>query len=457
MTAQRERARATRSFTGREEDGADPTFSGLKETEFVGYEALSSEGQVLKLASSEGAVDVIEEGEEGRLVVETTPFYAESGGQVGDRGEIRTPTGLFQVTDVQKGPSGLTVHHGRVVSGDVQKAQSASLSVDKEHRVGVTQAHSGTHLLHWALRQVLGEHAHQQGSLVEPGRLRFDFSHYEAPSETEIAAIEEEINTKVLVDDSVLAFETSFDTAMEMGAMALFGEKYGDYVRVVQIGDFSRELCGGTHVRHTGQIGVLKITSEGSVAAGTRRVEVLTGMKGLLYLNQQEARLKELSALLKTDPDAAVERLERLQESMAEMERLINQQRRSRINKLGASLAEGDSLIETSGGKIATELLDETSVEDMREIANLARKKIGSGVVIIGSTNQGNANIVIAITQDLVDRGVSAKELIVDAAKLIGGGGGGQDGLAIAGGKSGSQLKAALELAQGTAKNALER
>src|SRR5207249_7656405 len=222
--------------------------------------------------------------------------------------------------DARWGMPGVVVHDGTATSGELQVGQEAAAVVDPMHREGSQQAHTATHMVHWALRDSLGEHARQQGSLVEPGRLRFDFSHFEAVGGETLARIEEEVNQRVLSDDTVHAFETTYDQATALGAMALFGGKYGDYVRVVEVGDYSKELCGGTHVHHTGQVGVIKILGESSVAAGTRRIESYTGIAGLNYLNTQAERLRRAAELLRTDPDGVVERLEKLLETSKALE-----------------------------------------------------------------------------------------------------------------------------------------
>ncbi|MGH2810378.1 MAG: alanine--tRNA ligase, partial [Actinomycetota bacterium] len=312
MQQQRDRARAARGVaeTGRAEAEA---LAGLRDahgkTHFSGYDRLALEAPVLGVMKDMQSVEVLDEGTEGELVLAETPFYPEGGGQVGDTGEISTPSGVFSVESTRWGVPGVVVHQGRVVSGEIVSGEDAAAAVELSHREGVTKAHSATHMLHWELRDVLGEHARQQGSLVEPGRLRFDFAHFEPIDAETLARMEEELNRRVLWDDSVRAFETTFDYATSIGAMALFGEKYGDYVRVVEIGDYSKELCGGTHVVHTGQVGVIKLVHEGSVAAGTRRVEALTGPSGLAYLNSQAERLEKVAQMLKTDPERVVERL----------------------------------------------------------------------------------------------------------------------------------------------------
>ncbi|HMC08872.1 MAG TPA: alanine--tRNA ligase, partial [Actinomycetota bacterium] len=323
MSVQRRRAREARVSGAEalpEEEALEEILAQVGTTDFLGYQLVSGEGTVVGVVrGAPGGVPtpILGEGEEGELVLDRTTFYPEGGGQIGDRGTIVTPTGAFSVADTQwvPAPGALIVHRGRVTAGEIQVGQQAATQVDPAHRAAVERSHTATHMIHWALRDSLGEHARQQGSLVEPGRLRFDFSHFEAVGGETLARIEEEVNQRVLSDDAVHAFETTYDQATALGAMALFGEKYGDYVRVVEVGDYSKELCVGTHVHHTGQVGVIKILGESSVAAGTRRIESYTGIAGLNYLNTQAERLRRVAELLRTDPDGVIDRLERLLET----------------------------------------------------------------------------------------------------------------------------------------------
>ena len=442
MNEQRERARSARKTVV-----AASSVEAASETEFLGYEHLQSDATV---------VAVEEVGERTQIVLDRTTFYAESGGQVGDRGEITTATGRFQVEDTQHASNGVIAHVGKTTAGDIQPGQEAKTRVDPPHREGVTQSHTATHMLHWGLRDFLGEHVHQQGSLVEPGRLRFDFSHYEAVSEEKLAELEEEINRRVLFDDSVRAYETSFDYAKSIGAMALFGEKYGDIVRVVEVGDYSKELCGGTHVFRTGRVGVVTLVSEGSVAAGTRRIEAYTGLQGLRYLNAQIEKLRRVAEILKTDPESVVDILEKRESAYRSMQaELAKQRNASRDEEIQAILAS-ESVKPLGDSKLIKLRRDGESVSDLREMAEGLARGVGSGIVVIGGTNDGKANIVAAATKDLIDRGISAGDLVKEGAGVLGGSGGGGPHLATGGGSNSSALDNALARVEVLVREALE-
>ncbi len=444
MDEQRQRARAARGV----DKGTGGKASAWSEisvpTIFAGYEGLTAESEVVSVGASGVAVGVLNEGEQGEVLLTETPFYAESGGQVGDQGEIRTSSGVFHVEDTQKNSSGVIVHHGRVLAGEIVPSGQALASVDQARRTQVQQSHTATHILHWALRDHLGDHAKQSGSRVEPGKLRFDFSHFEAVSPHLLSGIEEEMNERVLVDDPVRAFETTFDFAVSIGAMALFGERYGEHVRVVEVGEYSKELCGGTHVPRTGHVGVLKIVSESSVAAGTRRVEVLTGMEGLRHLNLQAARLRKIADALKTDPENAVERFEKVLESMREMDAQLSRQKQSSLRTEVAAILGSDSVTTVNGAAVVMHTLAGTDVDDLRKMAKALCDALGSGVAAVGSVANGKGNVAVAVTQDLVGRGISAVTLAADAGSILKGGGGGKPNMAVAGGPATDGLSAAL-------------
>jgi alanyl-tRNA synthetase len=464
MTGQRTRARAARTGTAVAIGGGLPRATGVKNlgdvvpTEFVGYESLTSDGNVIALLEEQRErVRVLTEGNAGEIVLSRTSFYAEGGGQVGDRGEIKTATGVFAVEGTHRPLPGLFVHFGRVVSGEIEVDQQAETNVDLSHREGVRQSHTATHMLHWALRGFLGEHARQQGSLVEPGRLRFDFSHFEAVGDERLAGLEEEVNRRVLTDDPVRAFETTFDYATSIGAMALFGEKYGEFVRVVEVGEYSKELCGGTHVIHTGQVGVVKVISEGSVAAGVRRIEALTGMAGLQYLNAQAGRLQRVAGMLRVAPDGVVERLEKTLDRIKDLEAQLSKQKSAGQQDEIASILQGKAAgpFGPRASRLVVERTDGRPVDDLRKLAVGIRDKIGSGVVVIASAQDGKANLVAAVTQDLVRDGISATDIVAGGAQLLGGGKGGKPDLAIGGGPRGEEIERALETVSAAARAAL--
>ncbi|MEX0791405.1 MAG: DHHA1 domain-containing protein, partial [Actinomycetota bacterium] len=343
-----------------------------------------------------------------------------------------------------------------VVTGEIRAGQDARATVDPIHREGVTQAHTSTHILHWALHQTLGEHARQMGSLVEPGRLRFDFNHYEPVHADRLAEIEEVINRRSLWDDPVRAFETSYDHAMSLGAMALFGEKYGDHVRVVEVGDYSKELCGGTHVARTGNIGLVKLVHEGSVAAGVRRVEALTGWAGFAYLNNQADKLKQVAERLKTDPEKVLERLDKTLETLSSLQSQLNQQAAEGAQAQVKEILGSDALRDVNGHRMVTSLRRDASVDDLRKLATALRDELGSGVVVLGSTGNGKANLVAAASKDLVGRGVSSSALVAAGAKILGGGGGGKPDMAVAGGPNPDRIQGALDAVEAEVRRILQ-
>jgi alanyl-tRNA synthetase len=462
MEIQRRRSRAARASGG---NGKGPEVDALKEilreagtSEFLGYEKVSAEGTVVGIVRDLAAVPILAEGEEGEVVLDRTTFYPEGGGQIGDRGVIVTPTGRFRVDDTQWVPAtgGVIVHKGSVTAGEIQVGQHAATQVDPAHRAGVERSHTATHMIHWSLRDTLGEHAHQKGSLVEPGRLRFDFQHFEAVGAETLARIEEEVNERVLSDDVVHAFETTYDQATALGAMALFGEKYGDYVRVVEVGDYSKELCGGTHVRHTGQVGVIKILGEASIGAGTRRVEGYTGLAGLRYLNAQAERLRRAADLLRTDPDQVVEKLEKVLETSKALEAQVSKQRAAGVEDEVKAILESDAVLPVGPSKLVVLKRDGRSVDELRKLAITLRDRLAPAVVALGTALEGKANLVVAVSRDLVQRGVSAQDLVAPGAARLGGRGGGKPDLVVGGGTQVAELDAALDAVRQSALAALE-
>jgi alanyl-tRNA synthetase len=453
MKTQRQRARAARAIGGGRDGPRNEVLEQIQDsagrTDFAGYDRLGLESEVAGLARADRqgatAAEVLEEGVEGELVLLSSPFYPRGGGQIGDRGDIRTGSGIFRVEDTYWGIPGTIVHKGKVLSGEIRPGEHARATVDPSHRRGVTQSHTATHILHWALRDMLGEHARQKGSLVEPGRLRFDFNHYQPVSSELVAEIEQEINRRVVNDDPVRAFETTFDYATSIGAMALFGEKYGEHVRVVEVGEYSKELCGGTHVPHTGQIGVVKLLHEQSVAAGVRRLEALTGMAGLDYLNAQAARLAAVAEKLKTDPDHVLERLDKTLETLGTLSTELAERAAQDHQAQVRAILDSDAVRTVGDFKVVVARRDSSTVDELRKLAVSLRDGIGSGVVILGSAGDGKANLVTAATRDLVAKGAASQKLISDGAAILGGGGGGRPDLAVAGGPNTKGLAEAMK------------
>ena len=459
MKQQKTRARAARPAGSKnlpENEALTEIRDTLGKTDFLGYEQLSLDAGVVGILQGVVPSQVLPQGSTGELILNRTPFYPRGGGQIGDHGEIRTDTGLFRVDDTAWGVPGVVIHSGTVVHGEIRAGQDARATVDPVHREGVTQAHTSTHILHWTLHKTLGEHAKQMGSLVEPGRLRFDFNHYEPVHADQLAEIEEIINRRSLWDDPVRAFETTYDYATSIGAMALFGEKYGEHVRVVEVGDYSKELCGGTHVARTGNIGLVKLVHEGSVAAGIRRVEALTGWAGFNYLNSQAEKLKQVAERLKTDPEKVLERLDKTLETLSSLQSQLNQQAAQGAQAQVKEILASDALRDVNGHRMVISLRKDASVDDLRKLATALRDELGSGVVVLGSTSNGKANLVAAASKDLVGKGISSSPFVSTGAKVLGGGGGGKPDMAVAGGPQADQIGKALEAVEEEVRRTLQ-
>jgi alanyl-tRNA synthetase len=416
-------------------------------SEFLGYERLQAEGRLVGMAGDGTIAEVAGEGQRVRFVLDRTPFYPEGGGQVGDSGMVRTPTGTIQVTDTRPGPGGIIVHEGLVGSGEVQQGQEVEAVVDAERRAATARSHTGTHVLHHTLRQALGEHARQAGSLVQPGRLRFDFTHYESVPRHRLEEIEYLANRRLADDEPVRAYETTFDFAKSQGAIALFGEKYGEIVRVVEVGDYSIELCGGTHVRHTGEVALLRLVGESSIGSGFRRVEALTGPDALRQVNVERRLLEEITeAIGGGDPSMAPERvrhaLARIKQLESELGKLRRIEQAAEVETLlgRARSIDGVSLIvESLAGREAGEL---------RELALKLRNKLAGepAAVVVAGPGEGKTLLVAALTKDLLSRGLTAASLLDPAAKAVGGSAGGKPDLAMGGGPRAEGLEEALRL-----------
>jgi alanyl-tRNA synthetase len=445
MTEQRERARMAAAKGGGQEALIEVARAAGR-TEFLGYERLEAEAPLAELVADGERVEVAEEGRRVEVVLARTPFYAESGGQVGDAGSIVTPTGTIEVEDTVFWPGDVIVHRGRVTAGEVRAGQDARATVAADRRAATARSHTGTHVLHWTLRHILGEHARQAGSLVAPGRLRFDFNHFEALSRDLLDEVEGVANRRLSEDSAVRAYETTFEFARSQGAIALFGEKYGDLVRVVEVGDYSVELCGGTHVPHTGQVALLLLTSEGSIGSGLRRVDALVGPDALQQVRTERRLLEEMADLLgagdvQQTPERARRAVARIKELENELGQLKGRARGERVADLLASAqqVEGVALV-----------VAEVKGEDpggLRELALSLRDRMqsnGHGAAVLATSDGRKATLVAACTSDLVDRGVTAPALLDPAARAVGGGSGGRPHLAFAGGGKPAALPEAL-------------
>ncbi len=462
VAMEKQRADARRAWSGSGDAATEQIWFGIREktgaSEFLGYDAEDAEGVVLVMVADGAETDTLNAGAKAAIIVNQTPFYGESGGQVGDRGELRTVDGArFEVSDTQKKLGDLFVHHGTLVEGSLKTGDAVELSVDPTRRSGARVHHSATHLLHEAMRQTLGEHVAQKGSLVEPERLRFDFSHPVSVAGDEVARIEEIANEIVWQNDEVVTRLMGVDDAIEEGAVALFGEKYGDEVRVVTMGRqpggtgqggnapvYSMELCGGTHVRRTGDIGLIKVVSEGAVAAGVRRIEALAGETALEYLEVQDKRVRDLADILKTTPDDVATRVQVLLDERRRMERELADVKK-KLAVGGGGPDAGAAVSDVAGIKLMARALEGVNPKDLRGIADDGKRQIGSGVVaIVGVNDEGKAGVVVGVTDDLTST-LDAVELVRAGAEVLGGkGGGGRPDMAQAGGPDGSQADAAL-------------
>ncbi len=453
-----QRRKARESWAGSGEVGTEKLWYEIKDelgaTEFFGYDTEVAEGKVTAIVKGDARVDAATIGDQVLVVVNQTPFYGESGGQVGDAGVIFSAGGAeVAVSDTLKKLGAVWAHVGTVTKGTLKVGDVVELRVDGERRSAIRANHSATHLLHEALRHRLGDHVTQKGSLVAPERLRFDISQPTGLSAADIAAIEDEVNRRVLANSEVITRLMSPDEARAQGAMALFGEKYGDEVRVVSMGgphgeadrDYSIELCGGTHVRRTGDIGVFKIVSEGAVAAGVRRIEALTGTGAKAWLSERDHLLTEAASVLKVKPDEVPARVAVLVEERRKMERELAELRRQVAMGGGAKADGGNEAKDVAGVKFAARVVEGLPAKDLKPMADELKKQVGSGVVVLIASNEGKASIVIGVTEDLTGS-LSAVDLVRVGAEALGGkGGGGRPDMAQAGGPDASLAPAAIE------------
>ncbi|MFP4184331.1 MAG: alanine--tRNA ligase [Halorhodospira sp.] len=434
MAEQRERARAASRFGGPREEVVD-----AGESRFTGYETLEDAGQVVGLYQDGRSVQRLEAGDEGMVILDRTPFYAESGGQVGDRGEILANGLRFRVEDtVKQGEA--HGHLGRLEAGSLGVGDEVTARVDRGTREATVRNHSATHLLHAALREVLGDHVQQKGSLVAPDRLRFDFAHYEATSREALKAIERRVNDEILVNHPVEAEQMAYEEAVQAGAMALFGEKYGDTVRVISLGDYSRELCGGTHAARTGDIGLFKIVDETGIAGGVRRIEAVTGERALAWVQEADDRLQHLAETLRVSTDNLAMKVEQLSERTREQDKEIERLKQKLATQAGRSLL--DEAREVAGVHcLATRV--EGGGKGLRSTLDQLKSQIGSGVIVLAAVEGEKVQLVAGVTKDLTDR-IAAGDLVNHVAAQVGGRGGGRADFAQAGGKDPNSVNDAL-------------
>ncbi len=443
MEAQRERARAASHF------GVDQSVSiGLEgDTDFTGYERLADEATVIALFRGGESVDRLGAGEQGMVVLDRTPFYAESGGQVGDTGTLDAPdrTASFAVEDTRKQGGGVIAHYGRLASGALHVGDGVVAHVDEAARRATALNHSATHLMHAALRQVLGAHVQQKGSLVAPDRLRFDFVHYAPVTRDELREIERLVNAEIRENHVVETRIMSLDDARASGAMALFGEKYGERVRVLRMGDFSTELCGGTHVRAVGDIGFFKVVAESGVAAGVRRIEAVTGANAVAWVEREDDRLAHLAATLKSGRDDVEDKAAQLVERNRRLEKELEQLKAKLASAQGSDLASG--AVEVGGVKVLAARLDGVDPKALRDTLDQLKSKLGRAVVVLAAVAGDKVSLVAGVTPDCTDR-VKAGDLVNLVARQVGGKGGGRADMAQAGGTDSAALPAALALVE---------
>ncbi|WP_295448213.1 alanine--tRNA ligase [uncultured Thiodictyon sp.] len=448
MAEQKGRARAASQFGV----GQDVAIDFQGQAEFCGYDHLSERATVVAIYHSGQSCDALDEDQDGLVILDLTPFYAESGGQLGDRGTLTGEAGQFAVTDTQKKGEGVICHLGRVVNGQLRVGDSVAAAVDAERRTATALNHSATHLLHAALRQVLGEHVQQKGSQVGAERLRFDFSHFEPVSREQLITIERLVNREIRHNHMVETRIMSLEDAKATGAMALFGEKYGDQVRLLRMGDFSTELCGGTHVKAVGDIGFCKIVAEGGIASGVRRIEAVTGANALDWVQADEERVLRLAAVLKGGREDLDERVTSLLERSRTLEKELDQIKSRLASSAGKDLVS--QAVEVCGVKVLAARLDGVDPKALRDTLDQIKDSLGSAVVLLAAVADGKVSLVAGVTKDLTAR-LKAGDLIREAAALVGGKGGGRPDMAQAGGNDPDRLPAALAFVEGWVRQGL--
>ena len=420
--------------------GSQVAFGG-QPTRFVGYDTLAARAQILAIYKEGSQVAHIDAGEAAVVVLDSTPFYAESGGQVGDRGELACGNGVFNVEDTQKIQAEVFGHKGMLATGRLSVGDTVDAKVDMEARYRAAYNHSATHLMHAALRQVLGKHVAQRGSLVDATRTRFDFSHPEPVTPEQIKAIETLVNAEIRANHPVVARLMKYDEAIKVGAMALFGEKYGDEVRVISMGDFSTELCGGTHVHRSGDIGLFKIVSESGVAAGVRRIDAVTGPGAIEYLQEQESQLATIAGLLKSPLPEVPNKLAQIQEQVRSLEKELARLKSRLAANQGSDLVE--QATEVAGIRVIASVIENADAKALRELADQIRNKLQSCALVLGSVSEGKVTLIAAVTPDLTAK-IKAGDLVNQVASQVGGKGGGRPDMAQAGGTLPDHLPKAM-------------
>jgi len=440
MAAQKARSKSRKKFAGVGDAYKPLTSAGVK-TVFKGYDAIEMQSELLIVVKDDAEAQTANTGDDIEVVTPETVFYAESGGQAGDRGWFENDACTIEITDTLKDPSGLFIHKGKVVKGACKKGDAFTLKVDPGLRRATAANHSATHILHAALRKVLGDHVRQSGSLVTPDRLRFDFTHFSAVTPETLAAIETEVNTRIMENHAVTTKEMGMDEAVRSGATALFEEKYGDVVRVVSQGDFSQELCGGTHTRATGDIGLFRILSEGGIASGVRRIEAVTGLDALATVHADQSVMEKAAGILKSARDDVADRLDAFVAEKKAVEKELAALKAKIASKSVENIA--DDIREINGVKVLSKRVDIENPSQLRDLADKFKTKLNSGVLLLGAESNGKALLISMVTDDLTNT-FKAGNIVKTAAGIVGGGGGGRPDMAQAGGTKPECLDQAL-------------
>lgn len=445
MEAQRERARLSRTAHGYLDTSLEAykDLAGTVAVDFVGYEHSEADGTLLGIIQGDKTVDEAGAGDEVALVLDKTPFYAESGGQVGDTGCITTPTGKVRIEDVQEPVEGLVSHIGKVVEGTIKVGSGATASIDLEKRIETARHHTVTHLLHRVLKDTLGEHVNQAGSYVSPDRLRFDFTHFEAVTPKVLREIEDKVNQSILMNYPVAAEIAHMAEAKKQGAVALFGEKYGDVVRMIKIGDFSLELCGGTHVKATGDIGLFKILSEGSVAAGVRRIEAVAGSEALAFIREREEILEEIHRRIQGPIGELPAQIDKMVEHIKALEKELSlYKQKAVLSSTDDLLSEVEKIGEVS---LLVSEVNAANPEELRVMGDRLRDKLDPALILLGARDKDKVLLLSMASKALTGKGIHAGKVVKETAQICGGGGGGRPDMAQAGGRNPDKLPQALE------------
>ncbi|MBA2873596.1 alanine--tRNA ligase [Thermaerobacillus caldiproteolyticus] len=453
MERQRERARAARQDVDSMQVQGGVLGDIKVESKFVGYDQLRTQSTVTVIVKNGQLVEEVNEGEEAQIMLDVTPFYAESGGQIADQGWIENEATKAYVKDVQKAPNGQHLHHIVVEKGTLKKGEIYTAHLNEEKRANIIKNHTATHLLHQALKDVLGVHVNQAGSLVTPERLRFDFSHFGQVKPEELEQIEAIVNEKIWRSIPVEIFYKPLEEAKAMGAMALFGEKYGDIVRVVQVGDYSLELCGGCHVPNTAAIGLFKIVSESGIGAGTRRIEAVTGEAAYRFMNEQIALLQEVAQKLKTNQKDIIGRIDALMNEIRELQR-ENESLAARLGNMEAANLV-NKVKEINGVNVLASKVNANDMNNLRTMVDELKQKLGSAVIVLASVQGEKVSLIAGVTNDLIEKGYHAGKLIKEVATRCGGGGGGRADMAQAGGKDPNKVGEALQFVEEWVKSVL--